>query len=306
MSTQKNSFLLSITALLCVAIMLFPSTITDISRITANAHNYGTVATQEEPITVYSHGLLCNKWVAGIHHCDSLLRSPNAFIQGPMVSFSYNDWLAPLSTCVAQEDDLEQLHAACSYHTRVILAGCSRGAAAIVNYLGKYKPTNVIAAIIESPFDHTRNVIDYIAEQLHITKRDTIDSISTRLAPNHDQNGIQPIDYVAQIDHAIPLFFICTTKDRVIPLESSLELYKVSQKTGHPRTHLWVAHHGAHGLITFSSDGKQMRNVIHAFYRNYILPHDGTWADEGHELFMQSQPSIELLETAYPTKSSKT
>ncbi len=287
-----------------IFMILLPSTLTDISRITANTKHYGPALVQGQPVTIYSHGLMCNKWIGGINHCESIVRSPYAFIQGPMISFSYRDWLSPLSTCVGQEDDLEQLDGVCKNHTNIILVGCSRGAATIINYLGIYKPTNIIGAVIESPFDHTRNVINYLADQMNIQKRSLIDAISKKLAPNHNQDGIQPIDHVTNIAHEIPLLFICTTKDRIIPLESCLTLYKELKAANHPRVHLLIADHGAHGLITFSSDGMMMRDVIHAFYKQYGLPHDAQWASDGHERFMQCQPSIETLEKLYAPKEA--
>lgn len=296
---------IKLVAALSICALSFSSVLTDISRMTANTKHYGPAVTPGQPITIYSHGLLCNKWIGGLHHCSCAVRSPNAFIQGPMVSFSYRDWLAPLSTCAGQEDDLEQLHSVCKEHAHIILAGCSRGAASIVSYLGMNQPANIIGAIIESPFDHSRNVINYLAQQMNIQKRSVIDAIAANLAPNHNPDGIQPIDHVAKISHDIPLLFVCTTKDRIIPLESSLELYKILQRTGHPRTHLLIAEHGAHGLITFSSDGALMRNVIHAFYKEYDLPYNQEWADAGKERFAQSQPSIEDLEKLYPTQEEK-
>lgn len=296
----KRVFLLIVS--LSTSLSLNSSILTDISRITASTKYWGPVQAEGQPITVYSHGLMCNKWIGGLHHNDSLIRFPYAFIQGPMVSFHYRDWLAPLSTCVAQEDDLEQLHSVCQQHSNIILAGCSRGAGAIVNYLGMYKPNNVIGAVIESPFDHTRNVINYLAQQLHIQKRSIIDAISTNVAPNHKQDGIQPIDYIAEISHEIPLFFICTTKDRIIPVESSIKLYKESRKAGHPRVHLLITEHGAHGGIAMSSDGAMMRNTIHAFYKEYGLPYNAEWAQAGATHFAQCQPSIDQLEKTYPSQ----
>lgn len=274
--------------------------LTDISRMTANTTHYGPAIIEGEPVTIYSHGLLCNKWIGGLHHCSNTIKSPNAFVEGPMISFSYNDWLAPLSTCVGQEEDLESLHAICKEHTNVLLAGCSRGAGTIVSYLGIYKPVNIIGAIIESPFDDTRNVINYLAEQINIQKRSLIDKLSATLAPNHKQDGIQPIDHVADIAHDIPLLFICTTKDRIIPLESCLALYKKARNAGLTKVHILIAEHGAHGLITISSDGPMMRNVIHAFFKEYNLPYNTEWADAGRERFKTCQPSAEDLEQLYP------
>jgi hypothetical protein len=213
-----------------------------------------------------------------------------------MVSFSYRDWLSPLSTCAGQEDDLDQLHSYCQRYQNVILAGCSRGAAAIVNYLGMQQPSNVIAAIIESPFDHSRNVIDNIARQINIQKKSTIDSISTTLAPNHNQEGIQPIDHVAKIDHSIPVLFIGTVKDRITPVQGCIALYNKLWHMDHPSVHIFIANHGSHGLITLSSDGKMMRNVIHAFYKKYNLPHDAAWAAAGAEIFARCQPAPQDLE----------
>lgn len=270
--------------------------LTKISRMTANTTHFGPDIVKGKPLTIYSHGLLCNKWVGGLHHCDSSIHSPNAFIQGPMVSFSYKDWLSPFSTCVGQEDDLEQLHSVCKNHTHIIAAGCSRGAGAIISYLGIYKPTNILGAVIESPFDHTSNVIHYIADQINIHKQSFIDKITGLLAPNHKPDGIQPIDHVSDISKDIPLLFICSTKDRVIPLPCCINLYKKAIESGHTKVHILITQHGAHGLITISSDGTMMRNVIHAFYKEYGLPHNEQWAHAGKERFKQCQPTVEELE----------
>jgi alpha-beta hydrolase superfamily lysophospholipase len=284
-----------------------PSTLTQLSRITAGTIHYGPKIVGNEPRTIYSHGLLCNKWTGGgINHCESLIHHPYAFIKGPMISFDYPDWLAPLSTCVAQEEDLEKFDQVCREQTNVILAGCSRGAGAIVNYLGIYKPTNVIAAVIESPFDHSKNVINFLAEQMNIKNPRLIEAISHRVAPYHKQNGIQPINHVADIDHSIPLLFICSKKDRITPFEGCIELYKTSRKAGHRKVHILITDHGDHGFI-FSSptDGASTRNAIHAFYKKYGLPYETEWAEAGNAKFQQSQPSIEELERAFSFKNNR-
>ena len=301
MITKNTVRILSLTAIVSLSTLIGASNLlTDISKMTANTIHYGPSVVPGEPLTIYSHGLLCNKWIGGLFHCDNTIKSPNAFIQGPMISFSYPDWFAPLSTCVGQEEDLAQIHSVCKDHTHIILVGCSRGGGTIVSYLGMYKPTNIIGAVIESPFDDTRNVINYLADQINIQKRSVIDKIANALAPNHKQDGIQPIDHVADITQDIPLLFICTTKDRIIPLQSCLNLYTKARVSGHKKCHLWISEHGAHGLITISSDGPMMRNVIHAFYKEYDLPYNAEWADAGRERFQDCQPSAKELDKLYP------
>ena len=257
----------------------------------------------QEPITVYSHGYLCNKWVAHLFH-TSIKRPnkicPHAFIIGPMKSFNYNDFANPMASHLGQDKDIKRLHEACKAHEQVILVGTSRGASAIINYLGVYKPTNVIAAVVESPFDH----LDNIAENLIATrkifkcmfnkrnKKDLKEKIRKTFFRNYKEDGIQPIHTAAHIPKEIPVLLISSDQDTLIPAWSTKNIYDSLRQSGHKKTHLLACKNGVHGKILWSKDGKTMRNVVHAFYKQHNVPHYEPWAQEGYIHFMQCQDTL--------------
>jgi len=132
--------------------------------------------TEEEPVIIYSHGSLCNKWIPSLFHRTierSNILCSNAFILGPMKTFNYQDYIIPFLSCMGQDDDIKRLHEACKDHKQVILIGSSRGAAAIINYLGIYQPTNIIGAVIESTFDIYEYVFDKMLSAVYITNKET-------------------------------------------------------------------------------------------------------------------------------------
>lgn len=249
---------------------------------------------ENQPVTIYSHGYMCNKYTAKVFH--RTVESGNwwnssAHIIGPLVSFNYCDSSNPLLTNLGQEDDIERLHLACKNYNKVVLAGTSRGAATIVNYLATHKPTNIIGVVLESPFDHIDNVAQYVLSNLKIKNvKNTQNMIQSFWFRNVDPNGIQPIKVAHDIPKEIPILFICTKGDSLIHHSSTANIYDAIKKAGHTNAHLLTCDHGAHGMIMWSKDGKLFRNVVHAFYKHYNLPCHETWAQYGLDRFVQCQP----------------
>jgi len=252
----------------------------------------------QEPITIYSHGCLCNKLIAKIFHTSIQRRNkicPNAFMIGPMKSFNYSDYLNPFSTYLAQENDVKRLHQACAPYKKVILVGVSRGASTIINYLGNYKPTNIIAAVIESPFDHFDNILEHVMATHIIYKRiinnNNKQKVKRRLlrvfCRNYKYNGLHPIDAAPNISKDIPLLIISSDQDKLIPAWSTKNIYDALTQAGHKKSYLLACKNGSHGLISWGKDGALMRNVIHAFYKHHDIPHHEPWAQEGYEEFMK-------------------
>jgi len=244
-----------------------------------------------EIVTVYSHGYMCNKWFAKFFHTDIKhpnKANPHAFILGHMESFNYADWFNPFLCRLGQGDDIERLHEACKKHAKVIIVGTSRGAAAIANYLGTYKPTNIMGVVLESPFDDGNNVADNVMAQCPITDKEGAKKTMTQLFfSNYDPAGMQPIKAAPHINTQIPMLIICSESDGLIPASSTINLYNALRASGHTRVHLLVCKYGSHGRILWSKDGKTFKNVVHAFYKQYNLPYHELWAQEGLERFQE-------------------
>ncbi|MCX5921996.1 MAG: hypothetical protein NTX86_01580 [Candidatus Dependentiae bacterium] len=259
---------------------------------------------QEEVVTVYSHGYVCNKLIAHVFHTS--LKHPNklcanAFMIGTMHSFNYSDYLNPLSTYLGQRSDIKRLHKACKDHKKVILVGVSRGASTIINYLGTYKPTNIIAAIVESPFDNFENVAENFMATSRVFKRvvtpknkEKIKHFCRRLLfRNYRPNETQPINVAPDVPKDIPLLLISSDQDTLIPAQSTKNIYDVLRKSGHTKAYLLPCKIGSHGRILWGQEGQMFRNVVHAFYKHHNVPHHEPWAQKGYADFMQCSGVVE-------------
>lgn len=159
----------------------------------------------------------------------------------------------------------------------IILFGVSRGAATIINYAGKEKPTNIKAIIVESPFAH---IDDALTSMYGFLSLELKRKIFNYFHSVFDFNAEHPIDFVSQINPSIPVAFICSKADAIVPYESTMRLYKALKNAGHENIHLLVLESGEHARITYNAIYKQF---THAFYRKYNLPHNKTLADYGEK-----------------------
>ncbi len=194
----------------------------------------------------------------------------------------------------AYEQAVATLDASESAHKKMVLIGLSRGASTILNFMGLHKPENVKAIIAESPFDSTRTITKNILGKLdRIPGMQTIGHAAiSAVFWQHSIKGIQPIDTVCSIDTEIPLLFVCSQQDTLIPAKSTIALYKKLKDNGHEKVHIFIADHGRHGRILHGPDGESYQQLVHAYYKEKGLKHDPALAEAGAPLFAQSQPDF--------------
>lgn len=178
----------------------------------------------------------------------------------------------------------------------LILMGMSRGATTILNFVGLYKPNNVKAIIVESPFDSTHSVAKNMLKQVYLDNVPGMQTIAHAIMSlvfwQHSTAGINAIDSVKYIDKDLPILLVCSRKDALIPAESTIELYKALRDSGHHKVHMYIADAGRHGRILHDSDGLHYQHIVHAFYKKYGLVHDTKLADQGASLLNESQPNL--------------
>lgn len=240
----------------------------------------------QDVVTIFAHGMKSSA-KAGLHrHIDS--QRPGAFIQGPLTTFDFKDTIKASTASLGQEDDVKKLEETCEAFPdqRKILVGSSRGAATCMNYLGARQTPHIGAAVVESPFASLETLV-----------RPSFKPLFRWLFPQYNPKGLQPINVAPSIAKDIPILIFCSKDDEVVPVSQSIDLYKALRSSGHDKSHLLILDHGAHAKILIDKDGKKVRDTIHAFYRNYNIPHNDSWADAGQETFKQCQPSDELLAT---------
>jgi len=180
----------------------------------------------------------------------------------------------------------------------VVLLGMSRGATTILNFMGQQKPEKVKAIIVESPFDSTQALTNNILNKFYLDKIPGMQTIGHYLMSavfwQHSTNGARAIDSVGTIDQDIPILFVCSEQDKLVPQKSTIALYKKLKDSGHKKVHIFIADSGLHGRILHNTDGLQYQNVVQAFYRKYGLSHDASLADLGESLLDESQLNDEL------------
>jgi len=258
----------------------------------------GTAAPQVSAVR-YTHGGNGGKWLHGIRK-----HAP----KGPIImgrhykTFSYKDSCGRLwNTNFAQEEDVATLNTAYQRLLKekraeqVVLVGVSRGAATAFGFLAN-NPTCIRAAVLESPFDSVDSALDknvhriFRAPQKRLSK--TLNKqVLPRIFGRYRPDGPSPIEFVAQISHDMPILLVCSRKDTIVPMGSTIALYNKLRATGHNNAHLLILEQSMHGLVNRnSSDGILYRNVTHAFYKAYNLPHNDNWATAGETAFLKTQP----------------
>jgi len=233
-------------------------------------------------------------------------------------SFHYQDaryrievsdgWELGLNTwdsCLAQDGDIEKLASEINEkdHDKIVLFGESRGASAIINYLGsKHVHHNKIkAAVLDSPFDKIPNVITHRMRRLYLDRIIPPKLVEWGLAffymRNYKIDGIQPIHSIEKISQEIPLLFLCSQEDTRVPWKSSAQLYKKLREKGHDKAHILMLDCGAHGFLVSGKYGKIYRDVTHAFYKKYGIEYNPDYATAGEDIFaIQCQPTIKEIE----------
>jgi len=204
------------------------------------------------------------------------------------------------NTCLGQEDDIAAFKKGYEQiDDDVIVFGISRGAATASNFMALHQPTRIKGAVLESPFDHAEKGIEGFINGCGFKRWPKTKNFFNWLfhkVARYNKNGLHPKDVVEKISKDIPIIFVCSKKDGMIPYQSTINLYKQLIKSGHTYVHLLVLESGNHGFLIWGPDGDKYQNVIHAFYRRYNLPHNEQFATEGQALFEKCQPTLQDLD----------
>jgi len=275
------------------------------------AHYYSNVSSMVAHI---EKDLLHGKSKSGYTHSWQLNHpDDNAFwiIQNPLHTFNFPDALGGfngLQTSLAQENEIKTL--AHEYeklkHERIVLVGMSRGASAILNFLGTHNSNAVVAAIVESPFD---SIIDTLTTLCSLAGASWVPSIIRNSSPNlffgkFDPRGIFPIQVAHNINKELPLLIIASLEDTLIPAANSASIYFKLLEHGHKHVHFLLLDKGLHAYLLENHDAHLYFNAVHAFYKKYNLPHSATFAAQGDAILAQCQPSKKIVDEALKSKKS--
>jgi hypothetical protein len=209
---------------------------------------------------------------------------------------------------IAQEKDIQALHKAYKNHikhypnTDIILYGDSRGAATAFNFIALHKPAQVKAAVLEGIFDDIPHVIKHL---LYVDKEkraeERLHDILNFVMGSYSKKGPFPFHYAEKMSDDIPLLFVTSLKDGLVPTQSTLNIYNQLQTRGHKKIHLLVLKNSFHPcyMIGNAEDKDLYESVVHAFYKEYGLPHNSEKAEQGRAEFEKTQPTSKEVARLY-------
>ena len=127
----------------------------------------------QEIYYLFSHGL-ADSHKQAFKYAESVHKQKPYIVKQPLITFDYPDVSSSIfrvnrfKTSLAQENEIACL--AHHYFTKLsheqsVLVGVSRGASALINFMGLYNPENVCALILESPFDTVESIVMRLAHE---------------------------------------------------------------------------------------------------------------------------------------------
>lgn len=233
-------------------------------------------------------------------------------LQQPLHSFNFPDATRKgfdgNQTSLGQENEILALANAYGHikHNNVVVMGYSRGAATVLNWLGTKKPTNIAAAIVESPYDSITNALDFFCKNAGVG---WIPYGILYTSPNlffgkFDYKGVFPIKVIQHLDPAMPLLIIASLEDALVPAASTATLYTRLLQYDYPHVYFLLLNKGKHGYLLEDQDAHYYLNAVHAFYKKYDLPHNAAFAAAGQKILSQCQPSKKEVDEALKNKKS--
>jgi hypothetical protein len=205
-------------------------------------------------------------------------------------------YYAPFSAAnFAQERDLRnhkrKFDACAKAHPKApkILYGVSRGAATTFRACARHSDeySDVELVILEGCFDNVPHTLKArfptlcsfpgVHERLH--------DVLTKIT-DYKKDGGSPLEDVDRFPKNIPVVFITSETDAVVPAECTKELVTALVKAGHKEVYLLTLKASSHSkyMMDNEQDSNDYQNFIHAIYKKYDLPYVAVYAEQGESL----------------------
>lgn len=187
-------------------------------------------------------------------------------------------------------------------NTDIVLYGDSRGAATSFNFIATHNPKNIKAVVLDSVFDSVPHCIKhFMYEDKDPRAEERLHDIINLTMGGYSKKGPFPRDYAEQMQNNIPILFVTSLKDGLVYPQCTMYLYNRLKERGHKNVHILVLKKQLHPcyMMGDNDDKKTYEAVVHAFYKQYGLPHNSQKAELGKEAFAQTQPSKAELKALY-------
>jgi hypothetical protein len=159
---------------------------------------------------------------------------------------------------------------------KIILYGVSRGAAAIMSFLGTAyndKPhylQRIAGVVCEGCYDSMENLLarfKYPSIARYVVKF---------LFPGYRFDGISPIKVAHAVPKHLPIIFITSKADNLVPDACVTNLVNALENSGHENIELVTLTHSPHPryMLEHTDDRSLYQKRIHQFYKKHLLPYD--------------------------------
>ena len=173
--------------------------------------------------------------------------------------------------------------------TPIVLFGFSRGAATVFNFMAtKYTHKdckNVKAVVLEGCFDAMAHLFVHQMPLLKLIPRSSnvMHQLLGLTLPAYNKDAIAPIEVASLFPQDVPLLFVTSLKDEVVPINATRGLAYAVHNAGHEHVYLLELSHSTHTryMIDCKLDAQLFESVAHAFYSQYGLSHDIQCANNG-------------------------
>ncbi len=198
---------------------------------------------------------------------------------------------------LGQERDVAEHHTRVSLcradhpDAHMVIYGVSRGALTSFIAHATHQYEGVRALVLEGCPDSIPNVVqESLGSLVHYLYQKAI-----RFICEHDPNGISALACVEQFPHDVPVLFVTSEKDTVVPASCTQRLARALADTGHPHVYCLVLKNSSHEGYAYDDpdDARNYQSVAHAFYKKHgISGYQELWAEEGAELLRACQLNV--------------
>ncbi len=249
--------------------------------------------------TVYAHGIVDNQ--TQMQRFIDAISTPNATALAfcdaqKATNWGINGCLGSLCQTIlgkninranmhmGQGDDIEKLHqklTAIPTDENIILYGCSRGAATIINTLAEHNSPNVQAVVLDATPASMPDTIKPLLANFGINP-DYASTIFTMLFPCYPKDSQTPLQAIKNITNKnLPILLIHSATDKKVPVHHSLQLYQEFLNRGFTNVALVILPEGNHSYILQNENMKPLYlQAVHSFYKKYNLPYNSAWAQK--------------------------
>jgi hypothetical protein len=150
----------------------------------------------------------------------------------------------------------------------IILFGVSRGAATTFNACAcnKYDFNKVKLVVLESCFDSVSSAAHNSGLFLGLKQFEKIFVNKLSSLTQFRDDGISPIKLIADFPEQVPVLFVTSKKDIIVPLTSVLNLVQGLQERGKNPLYMLVLEHSTHPkyMLADKKDTENYRDCLHA------------------------------------------